>query len=124
MTLEEVYKHYITAKKAAEIVNVSRETFHKWVRWGRIPYKQQCLYERQSKGKLKASEEIEPIKQIAYPAFRFWSDKHGMCTVTAITFLKSNIVRIKSMVPDVGYPLVSFETEKLMQSTYIKDAKG
>lgn len=124
MTIEEVYKYFITAKKAAEVIGISRETFHKWVRWGRIPAPQQTRYEKLTKGKLKASEGPDPVRDIIYPSYRFWDDTHGMCDVIALTFFKSHIIRIKVAIPKTKLPLVSFETHRLMQSVYMKDAKG
>lgn len=124
MTIAEVYAYYITPKKAAEAAGVSREAFYKWVKRGHIPYLRQCKYEKLTKGKLKASEDSIVQSSIMYPSYRFWHDKYGMRNVISLTFSKSSNIRIKVELPKPQFPVISFETHRLMQCAYIKDSKG
>jgi hypothetical protein len=124
MTLEEIYNYYGNISKAAEAVNVSRQTFHKWMRTGWVPEKQQKLYEKLSDGKLKSKNHPEQKidSNIYIPSFRYWSDTLGMCDVHSLTYFSDREPRIRYYDP-ANRQLIfsSFEVKNLMQSTIYTD---
>lgn len=127
MNLEDVYEYYGTVIKAAEAVNVSRQTFHTWMRKGLIPYNQQQRYEKLTDGKLLAVKHPEPSpRKSAYsPSFRYYSDVLGMCEVHSLTYFSDREPRIRYYNP-VNRQLTfsSFDTTHLMQSTIFIDRTG
>lgn len=129
MTLEEVYQFYGNATKAAEAVNVSRQTFHTWIRRGIIPYNQQQRYEKLSNGELTAKKYPEKAnedgKQLLFPQFRYYSDSFGMCDVHSLTYLSGREPRIIFYCPENRQlKFSSFRPDFLMQSTHLKDSNG
>lgn len=129
MTLEEVYQFYGNATRAAEAVNVSRQTFHAWIRKGFIPFNQQQRYEKLSDGKLKAQKYPEKVelgqKKTTFAKFRYYSDKFGMCDVQSLTYFGERKPRIIYYCPsDRRIKFSSFQYENLMQSSSLVDSNN
>jgi hypothetical protein len=126
MTLEEVYQFYGSATKAAEAVNVTRQSFHGWLRQGFIPENQQKRYEKLTNGVLKASSIIEKPSskhQVAsFPHFRYYSETLGMCEVHSLTYFSEREPRIMYYCPsNRQLKFSSFQPENLMQSLGLLD---
>ena len=64
MTVDEVYQFFCSGNKAADAIGVSRASFSRWVKNGRIPISQQVKFEEVTKGKLVAIKEKKIIKKI------------------------------------------------------------
>lgn len=126
MNLEDVYQFYGNITQAAEAVNVSRQTFHKWMRKGIIPFNQQQRYQKLSSGKLVASSYPDATKNQDYiPSFRFWSDTLGMCKVHSLTYLSDRAPRIRYYDPvNMQLKFASFDVYNLMQSTVYSDKQN
>lgn len=127
MTPEEVYQFYGGVIKAAEAVNVSRQTFHRWLRRGVIPPQQQARYEKLSKKKLKVNNSAitDKLCDSYFPRFRYYSEALGMCDVHSLTYLSDRSPRIMFYSPENRQlKMASFKIENLMQELTIKDSKG
>lgn len=129
MTLEEVYQYYGNATKAAEAVFVARQTFHSWLKKGFIPIKQQLIYEKITKGKLKAEKDPNCIKKTSksaiFPQFRYYSDTLGMCVVHSLTYLSDREPRILYYSPiNKQVKFSSFRYKNLMQHLCMKDTSN
>ena len=127
MNLEDVYQYYGNITKAADAVNVTRQTFHAWMRKGLIPYNQQMRYEKLSDGQLQAKRhpDSDPEKVSYIPTFRFYSDVLGMCEVHSLTYFSNRAPRIRYFDPsNRQLTFSSFDTKRLMQSTSFTDSKG
>ena len=129
MTLEEVYQFYGNATKAADAVNVSRQTFHKWMRKGNIPLNQQKRYEKFSCGKLKSADEgIEYIinqDKYTFPLFRYYSETVGMSDVHSLSYIPGIKPRIIYYCPyNRQLKFSSFNADNLMQSTTLMDVNN
>jgi hypothetical protein len=117
MTPEEVYQFYGGVIKAAEAVNVARQTFHTWMRRGVIPPQQQARYEKLSKKKLKISKAQKVNSNIYFPKFRYYSPALGMCDVHSLTYLSDRSPRIIFHNPvNRQLKMASFQIENLMQA--------
>src|SRR6267142_3112148 len=125
MTIEDVYQFYGGIIKAANAVNVSRQTFHTWMRRGIIPLQQQARYEKLSKKKLKAhNPEITQAEKsdFYFPRFRYYSNLLGMCDVHSLTYLSDRSPRILFYHPENRkLKLASFQVENLMQASCFED---
>lgn len=57
MTIEQLTEYYGNAYRFEKTTRMTRQSFHNWVKWGRIPVQSQLLIEKITKGKLKAEWE-------------------------------------------------------------------
>lgn len=127
MTLEDVYQFYGNITQAAEAVNVSRQTFHAWMRKGFIPFNQQQRYEKLSNGLLKSEKNPSVKKNDDYyiPSFRYYSETLGMCEVHSLTYFSKREPRVRYYDPgNRQLKFASFDITYLMQSTSFIDSRG
>lgn len=54
MTPQDLIEYYGNAYRFSKLVPLSAQTFHNWVKKGKIPVRSQLMIETLTKGKLKA----------------------------------------------------------------------
>lgn len=122
MKIDEVLSYYGSAIKATKAIGYKRAVFSAWIRRGYITMPAQSLFEKNSKGILKAdvkdtkcAANIEiHTSDIFLPAFRYHDDVYGMCRVTQINFRSDGSLKITYAKPNsVNERLSSFDTDKL-----------
>ena len=136
MTVDEVYQFFGSGNKAADAIGVSRASFSRWVKNGRIPISQQVKFEEVTKGKLVAIEEKKIIKKIVVleddsnpvvmlPFFRYYDTKNGIFPVESILFREGRPPKITyAPFQRKTEKLSVFNTENLMQASSLVDCDG
>lgn len=134
MKTDDVYQFFGSAKKAYDMLGISKSAFYKWRTNGCIPFKQQLKLQVFSHGKLLASKKDTPkyyrdeeidIYSIYLPMFRYFDKKNGMCEVESIHFKRGNHPRIVYIKPGNKAEKFSvFNTKNLMQAVDVRDCDG
>lgn len=134
MLLEDVFKFYGNALRAAKAIGISRSAVSLWEKQGYIPYLSQKRFEKKTEGRLEANEQHATAlcndkrtnKAVFYPAYRYHDPDYGLCPVYSITFYANRAPKITYLYSegDARKRLVSYDQRFLMASLDALDVKG